>query len=465
MKVNIRPKHKAAYTLLQEGTLALSQATENGIAIDMDYCLAKDKHLTRQIRRRRERLLDTKLAKLWRKYYGTSMNWDSNHQLADIIYKRMGHEAKVFTENGNPSTSQNALEALGLPEIDDLIAVDRLQKAKGTFLASIIREAVQQGDQWFIHPSFALNTVQTFRSSSFDPNFHNFPKRIKEIMNIVRRSLIPRHDRLLGEVDFSGAEIRAAYCYHLDPAMYDELTNPNRDMHRDMAMECYHLTEEQLGPKGTGCYKTLRHCGKNGFVFPAFYGDYYKSIAENMWAMIHLDNLKTSDGILLPEHLATQGIHTQLDFEDHMAEVEHRFWNERFPVYNNWRNTWYRNYLKHGQFQSLTGFMFKGFMKRNQVINFAVQGSAFHMLLWSFIRLTQIATRERWKTLLIGQIHDSIVFDFHPDEVDHVLRTAQRVMTEDLPKAWKWIKVPLEVEADVGPVNGSWNTAKEYPIQ
>lgn len=465
MKISVKPDNQAAYWLLHEGAQALAKTTANGIAIDYDYCKKKHKHLARQIERKRDKMASTNLVEAWQDKYGDKMNWDSSDQLADILYNELGHEPKVFTANGNPSTNQDALEALQIPEVEQLIEIDRLSKARNTFLNSIIRESVYHDDEYFIHPSFALNTVQTFRSSSFDPNFQNFPKRVKAIMNIIRRAMIPRKGRRLGEIDFSGAEIRGAYCYHMDPAMREEILNPERDMHRDMAMECYKLSLEEMGEKGSDIYSSLRYCGKNGFVFPEFYGDYFRSIAENMWSMVHLNNLVTAQGIPLDKHLASHGIKSQMAFEKHVEKVEDRFWNKRFPQYAKWRRQWLKAYERRGYFCSLTGFTFRGPMSKNQVINYPVQGASFHMLLWSLIRLTQLAEKQKWSTKIVGQIHDSIVFDFHPAEVDDVLHTAQKVMTERLPRAWKWIKIPLEVDADVGPVDGSWNTTEKYVIQ
>ena len=34
--------------------------------------------------------------------------------------------------------------------------------------------------------------------------------------------------------------------------------------------------------------------------------------------------------------------------------------------------------------------------------------------------------------------------------------------TVKLPRIWKWIIVPLSVEVDVTPVDGSWADKKEY---
>jgi DNA polymerase I-like protein with 3'-5' exonuclease and polymerase domains len=68
------------------------------------------------------------------------------------------------------------------------------------------------------------------------------------------------------------------------------------------------------------------------------------------------------------------------------------------------------------------------------------------------------------KTLIVGQIHDSIVADVPWNELDDFLGLAKEVMTERLRKTWKWINIPLEVEAEVAPLGKSWADKVEYQI-
>lgn len=60
------------------------------------------------------------------------------------------------------------------------------------------------------------------------------------------------------------------------------------------------------------------------------------------------------------------------------------------------------------------------------------------------------------KTMIIGQIHDSIVFDVEPKELDAVLVKTNEVMTKRIPKLWNFINVPLSIEAEIAPINRSW---------
>ena len=68
------------------------------------------------------------------------------------------------------------------------------------------------------------------------------------------------------------------------------------------------------------------------------------------------------------------------------------------------------------------------------------------------------------RSRIVGQIHDSIVADVHKDELDDFLQRAKKIMTRMLPRAWKWLIVPLTVEAEVSPLGGSWFDKKEVEL-
>ena len=237
-------------------------------------------------------------------------------------------------------------------------------------------------------------------------------------------------------------------------------------MHRDMAMEIYLLDVDQVT-------KETRFYAKNGFVFPEFYGSFYVQCAPNLWDAIGQAGLKTVDGVPLNEHLEEQGI-VELGacdrkqspevgtFESHVQEVETDFWGRRFRVYTQWKKRWFDRYQREGGFDLLTGFRINGVYKRNDVINYPIQGSAFHCLLWSLIRLQRWLVKRKTRSVIVGQIHDSIVADVHKSELGDFLVEAKRIMTEDIRTVWPWIIVPLTVEAEVSETN--WWEKKEVEI-
>lgn len=164
----------------------------------------------------------------------------------------------------------------------------------------------------------------------------------------------------------------------------------------------------------------------------------------------------------LSDHLISKGFRSLKSFENHVKDIEYDFWNNRFKEYKKWKELWWRKYQKNGYVDLLTGFRCSGLMNQKEVTNYPVQGSAYHCLQWSFNKLDEIMIKEKWDTKLIGQIHDAILFDLHPGELNHVLNVVRRVTCEDLPKAWKWINTPLDVDAELAGVDESWADLKKF---
>jgi len=106
-----------------------------------------------------------------------------------------------------------------------------------------------------------------------------------------------------------------------------------------------------------------------------------------------------------------------------------------------------------------------GPMKRNDSGNYEIQGSAFHGLLWSTIKIQKWLNDNKMRTKLIGSIHDCTLLDVPISELQDVLHNTKRIMTKELMKVWKWIIVPLETEVDVTPEGGSWHEKKPYIFQ
>lgn len=466
---------KDAYKLVHDGILAFARAERQGIRIDVEYCQKKKQHITRKISHLQSKLEVTGLYKTWKGVFKGKVNTDSNYQLSQVLYKKMGIDPPKTTKGGQGATDEEALSQLNLPGIQLILQIRKLRKIRDTYLDAFVRE--QTGG--YIHPFFNLHTVRTYRSSSDRPNFQNIPKRDKEAMQICRRALFPREGHQLLEVDFSGLEVSIAACYHKDPTMLSYLEDPHSDMHGDMAYQIFMLEDydEEIkkagGLKKIPEFKVLRDATKNGFVFPQFYGDYYGNNAANLacdWGKLPKGKWKKGQGLLMPggshlsDYLIKHRIKSFEQFTEHMKKIEEDFWGRRFAVYGQWRKDWVKGYQKKGYFDMHTGFRCKGVMSRNEVCNYPIQGAAFHCLLWSFIELDRIMQEEQWRTRLIGQIHDAVILDVHPDELEYVAETIQRVTCRDLPEAWPWIIVPLEVEADICPVDGSWADKESYEL-
>jgi DNA polymerase-1 len=314
--------------------------------------------------------------------------------------------------------------------------------------------------------NFIANEICVHNSDS--PNFQNMPVRDKELAQLVRSCIIPRSPKNhIVEVDYSGAEVKCAAAYHKDSRMLEYLSDNTTDMHRDMAAQCFMLPPEKIT-------KPMRNISKGYFVFASFYGSWWVSLAMNIWRHLQIDNVTTEDGVLVIDHLKSQGITglgevidgkpTPNSFYAHIKDVEFDFWNNRFSEYNQWKKQAWNNYLKNGYIDFLSGFRCAGVFSRNEVLNMPIQGLSFHCLLWSLIQVNNELKKRKMKTLLIGQIHDSIVADSPENETDRFLELVHEMMVERLHKHWKFLVARMEVEADVAPLGCSWFDKKPYAI-
>jgi len=456
---------KDAYELFHEGVLALSKAEQVGMRIDLNYLHKEKKRITFKVKHLERELHQTKLYKDWEKYFGAKININSSLQLRDILYNKYKLKPINTTAAGFGKTDDETLSQIDVLGLDLILKIRKLQKIRDTYLENFEREQVDG----YIHPFFNLHNVITFRSSSDRPNFQNIPKRDKEAMKAVRRAIYARPGHLLMEADFSKLEVSIAACYHKDPTMLKYLTSEHNDMHRDLAAQLFKIDDfDRHIPE----YGYLRSAAKNGFVFPQFYGDYYVGCADSLakWTKLPHSRFSGKEGVTLPNgipissHLINQGIKNYNQFENHIKQVEDDFWNRRFKVYQQWKDRWLAAYQRKGYFDSLTGFRYRGIYRRNQVINYPVQGAAFHCLLWSFIQMDKWLFENNMDTKLIGQIHDAMVLDVNPNELQKVYQKIREITTQQLPATWDWIIVPLDISFEITDVDKPWADKYEYEV-
>jgi hypothetical protein len=246
--------------------------------------------------------------------------------------------------------------------------------------------------------------------------------------------------------------------YHKDTNLIKYETDPSTDMHKDVASELFFLPKDQVT-------KEMRQAAKNQFVFPQFYGAWWMQCAKGVWDYIR--NFKL-DGVSAYEHLRKYGIKRLGDqneenphaakgtFEKHCQKIEKSLWEDRFPEYTQWKKDWYGEYLRKGWFLTKTGFICQGFMSRNEVNNFPIQGDASHCVLWALPRLHSRFKKEGMKVLTINEVHDSILFDCPVEEAEDLKGICQEIMCEELNKEWNWMVLPLKCDFEMSPIDGSW---------
>ncbi len=481
----MKPHLPEALELLQKASLAFAQIENNGIRIDTDFLDKSIKETGEKIREIETSIRSSEFFKEWRRRHGIESNLDSPQQLGKMLFDVMGIEHPMKDEEfggrtkkeengGIWKTDEEVLSKIDLPFTKDFLRQKKLKKLRSTYLLNLKRELV---DGYF-HPNFNRHTAATYRSSSSGGetrglNFQNLPIRNAEFAEAIRRNFIPRKGRMIAEPDESQIEVRIAACYCKDPVLIKYITDPTSDMHRDSAMDLFFLSPEQVDRK------TTRDWAKNRFVFPSFYGSVWFQTAPNLWDGVLSGAKLPNSEITVKKHLRRNGIRelgpskqgvdsVPGTFAHHVRQCDKKLW-ERFKVYAQWKRDTWDKYQRQGYLQSHTGFVMthgkEGPMKRNDSGNYEIQGSSFHCVVWAIIKIQKWLNDNKMRTKILGQIHDCLLLDVPPNELQDVLHVCKKFMTTELMKAWKWIIVPLETEVDVTPQDGSWHSKAPWIIK
>ena len=459
-----------AKEFFHEGLLALSEAEKWGWYTDLNYYKSKKEELTKQLREIEQELVYGPAGQKFYERYGKYPDINSNKDLPLLLFNVLGLTPLKKTMAGADSTDKEVVHEYASQGVDycqKLLEYRRLTKIAGTYIHQFEVEVEVDSR---IHPVYNLHIARTYRSSCSDPNMQNLPVRDDFAKQIVRGGILPTPGNKIVEVDYSSLEVHISCLYNKDPNLIKYVTDPTTDMHRDSAADIWMLEPERVSKK-------IRFYAKNGWVFPQFYGDWYQSCARGLWE--NCLDLETEDGIPIREHLKTcwvsmkdksgQVVKKQMTdydvFVEHCRQVEDKFWNERFKVYNQWRKDIYQFYVENGYIETYFGFRFTAPMGRKECTNYPIQGTAFHCLLWSFIELNKALKKYNFKSKLMGQIHDSILIDLYPPEQDKVLRLTEYTMTKKIRKVHDWIIIPLKVEFEITEVDQPWSTKKEFSLE
>jgi uracil-DNA glycosylase family 4 len=408
-----------AYDLFHDGVLTFCDMEESGVNVDVNYYQDASSRLERRLEVLDNKLLRSPEAQTYARKTGKRLNPYSNAQVATLLFKIMGVKPFKATASGKGySVDQESLQAINIPFTQALLRAKKLRDNKNKYVDGILSWAVDGK----LHTNLNLHLVETYRSSSSDPNLHNIPIRDAESMKIVRDGIIPSPGNKILDADYVGHEVRIITCLSGDPELRKTIRSGG-DVHHDWIGE---LELEKYKE-----YKSARRDIKDSFVFPKFYG------AKGVY------------------HYLVEAGYEHLN-EMTVQKAEREF-ERMYGGVMNWHKKLLAFYRSHGYVEMPFGFRRRGYLTYNQIINTPVQGTAFHCIVWSLNRINSVRKEENWETKHPLQIHDDIFFDLYPPEEEHILRVTKRIMTEEILKINKWITVPLEVEFEAAEVNEPWS--------
>jgi len=375
-------------------------------------------------------------------------NINSGPQVGELIYSvwkeplTTGKRTKTGRGKTDRDTLLDIFENTKNKEVKEFISLllkykkcdDIPKRAKG------YRKLLDRNNR--VHPSYNMNIAASYRSSASDPNSQNVFNHDEEL-KIFRKCIIPRKGNIILEVDYSGMEVRGICMMSKDRELTNQLIKadawarekPNEpnpwDTHRRWAAKLYQLPIEDIT-------KDQRYNGKNGFVFPSFYGSIPSSIAR---------------------YEAFRGIIK----ESHIRRVQDQFWEEYNRV-REWQKEQIEYYNNEGCYLGPMGCKRPGPLSLHQLYNNNIQGLSFHLLLDGLQRIDDEMRKRGMKSWAFLEVHDSITFDVVPEEAQEVVDLSTKILCS---KRFSWQgDVPLNVEWEKGEnwYNKSEKKFEEYGL-
>ncbi len=354
---------------------------------------------------------------------GEAFNINSSQQLGRILFEKLQLPVQKKTKKKTGySTDVNVLTSLAAyHELPALILKHRtLAKLKSTYADALIE--LVNPDTGRIHTSYNQTVAATGRLSSSDPNLQNIPIRTEEGRKI-RQAFIPRKDWYLVSADYSQVELRIlAHCS--EDEILIKAFREDEDIHTRTACEVFQIEPASMTDE-------LRRQAK-AINFGIIYG------------------------------MSAFGLSRQLDISNKMAKtyIDHYFARyrgvKRFmdQTITDARKTRRTSTLL-GRIRLLPDIESKNLMVRQAAertaINTPIQGSAADLIKLAMIRVDEALLEKKLASAMLLTVHDELVFEVPPDELDAVSRLVREIMEG----VWN-LEVPLKVNIAKG---SNWDEA------
>jgi len=175
---------------------------------------------------------------------GREFNVDSPKQLQALLFDELGLPALVKTPTGQPSTNEEALEAIAaqheLPRL--ILDYRQLAKLRSTYTDKLPGMVNPRTGR--VHTCYHQAAVATGRLSSTDPNLQNIPVRSEEGRRIREAFIAPEGWRVLA-ADYSQIELRIMAHMSGDAGLTNAFRH-DQDVHRATAAEVFDVTPDAV---------------------------------------------------------------------------------------------------------------------------------------------------------------------------------------------------------------------------
>ncbi|NQY10361.1 MAG: DNA polymerase I [Flavobacteriales bacterium] len=387
----------------------LANMEAEGIMLDTKALLNYSKELEIDIQRIQADVL--KLA-------GQEFNLASPKQLGEILFDVLKIDDKAKkTKTGQYATGEEVLAKLEgkheiIPQILDFRSLSKLKSTYVDALPEMVNARTNH-----VHTSYLQTVAATGRLSSINPNLQNIPIR-SDRGREVRKAFIPRSDEFtLFCADYSQVELRIMAELSGDTAMIDAFKN-KVDIHSATASKVYHVDLNDVDD-------TMRRNAKM-VNFGIIYGISAFGLAQRL-------NIKRGEAKEIIESYFDQ----YPKIKEYMELIVEKAREQGYVETILGR----KRHLK--DINSHNGIV-RGFAERN-AINAPIQGSAADIIKIAMININKIFKEKNFKSKMLLQVHDELVFDLYKEEEGVV----EPIVIDCMENSVK-MTVPLIVESGKG---------------
>lgn len=348
---------------------------------------------------------------------GEEFKISSPKQLGEILFDKMKLVDKPKkTKTGQYSTAEDVLSYLAKDHdiIQKVLDYRGLSKLKSTYVDALPEQVAQDGR---VHTDYMQTVAATGRLSSNNPNLQNIPIRTERGRQ-VRKAFVPRDENhTLLAADYSQIELRIIAALSEEENMIQAFIN-GEDIHASTAAKVFNVPLEEVTREQRSNAKTVN--------FGIIYG-------VSAFGLSNQTDLSRGEA----KELIDNYYKSYPKLRNYMSELVD------FARENGYVKTVLdrRRYLN--GINSSNGVV-RGAAERNAV-NAPIQGSAADIIKIAMINIFEKLENSDYKTKMLLQVHDELVFDVPNTELDDI----KKLIKTEMESAFK-MAVPLDVEVGLG---------------
>ena len=388
----------------------LAAMEKEGIRVDVDFLKSLSHDLGNDIQK-----LETTIYEI----AGEKFNLASPKQLGDILFDKLkiGGAKQKKTKTGQYATGEEILNYL-VKEHEIVKAIldwRQLVKLQNTYVDALPNQVDSTTNR--IHTDYMQTVAATGRLSSNNPNLQNIPIRTERGRQI-RKAFVARDENFtLVSADYSQIELRIIAALSGEENMIQSFQK-NEDIHKATASKVFNIPLEEVSREQRSHAKTVN--------FGIIYGVSAFGLS-NQTSLSRAESAALIEAYYQTYPSLKSYINNQIQFARENGYVQTILGRRR--------------YLKDINSQNA---IVRGGAERNAV-NAPIQGSAADIIKIAMINIHEKLTSENWKSKMLLQVHDELVFDVHHSELEKI----KPMIKHEMENAFT-LNVPLIVEIGEG---------------